>query len=111
MPDTRTVALVTGANRGIGRALADEVAKRPGTRVLAGARTPEKVEDPGQLVPVRPAHWLGGPVIHTPGVKIPVGGSKTIDVTLFSDAPTTGPWRVIAYDGNYLAGGSAELSL
>ena len=45
--------LVTGANRGIGRALADEVAKRPGTRVLAGARSPEKVEDPCELVPVR----------------------------------------------------------
>src|SRR3954453_19202182 len=45
--------LITGANRGIGRALADEVAKRPGTRVLAGARSPEKVEDPRKLVPVR----------------------------------------------------------
>ncbi len=45
--------LVTGANRGIGRALADEVAKRPGTRVLAGARSPEKVDGPGELVPVR----------------------------------------------------------
>ena len=45
--------LITGANRGIGRALAYEVAKRPGTRVLAGARSPEKFEDPGELVPVR----------------------------------------------------------
>ena len=45
--------LITGANRGIGRALAEEVAKRPGTRVLAGARSPEKVEDPGDLVPVK----------------------------------------------------------
>jgi uncharacterized protein len=45
--------LVTGANRGIGRALADKLAKRPGTRVLAGARSPEKVGDPGELLPVR----------------------------------------------------------
>lgn len=44
--------LITGANRGIGRALADEVAKRPGTRVLAGARSPGRLEDAGELVPV-----------------------------------------------------------
>jgi short-subunit dehydrogenase len=45
--------LVTGANRGIGRALAEEVVKRPRARVLAGARSPEKVKDSGELVPVR----------------------------------------------------------
>lgn len=48
-----TTVLITGANRGIGRALADEIAKRPRTRVLAGARLPERLEDPGELVPVR----------------------------------------------------------
>jgi uncharacterized protein len=50
---SRVTVLVTGANRGIGRALAEEVVRRPGTRVLVGARSPEKVEDPGRLVPVR----------------------------------------------------------
>ena len=50
---TATTVLITGANRGIGRALADEVAKRPRTRVLAGARSPEKFQNPGDLVPVR----------------------------------------------------------
>lgn len=45
--------LITGANRGIGRALADEVAKRPDTRVLAGARSPARLGDAGELVPVR----------------------------------------------------------
>lgn len=50
---TATTVLITGANRGIGRALADVVAKRPRTRVLAGARSPEKFENPGDLVPVR----------------------------------------------------------
>src|SRR3954451_17276552 len=49
--DDQTV-LITGANRGIGRALADEVAERPGTRVLAGVRSPERFEDAGELVPV-----------------------------------------------------------
>jgi uncharacterized protein len=50
---TDSTVLVTGANRGIGRALADEAVKRSRTRVLAGARSPEKLEDPGDLVPVK----------------------------------------------------------
>ena len=32
----------------------------------------------------------------TKGVQIPVGTSKTIDVRLLSDAPTSGPWKVTA---------------
>ena len=36
--------------------------------------------------------------ITTHGVTIPVGKSKTIDVELFSDAPTSGPWTVTADD-------------
>jgi len=32
------------------------------------------------------------------GVTIPVGKNKTIDVELFSDAPTSGPWTVTADD-------------
>lgn len=31
-----------------------------------------------------------------PGVKIPVGSSQTIEVQLFSDGPTPGPWDVSA---------------
>jgi hypothetical protein len=34
----------------------------------------------------------------TRGVTIPVGQSKTIDLQLFSEAPTAGPWTVSAYD-------------
>ena len=49
--------------------------------------------------------------VSTPGVKIAVGSSKTIDVTLFSEAVTTGTWKVNAYDmGAYLTG-SADLQL
>jgi hypothetical protein len=36
--------------------------------------------------------------ITTRGVTIPVGTSKAIEVDLFSDAPTTGPWTVSAAD-------------
>ncbi len=49
----------------------------------------------------------GGVTIHTPGVKIPVGSSKTIDIDLFSDAPTSGPWKLEVIDGEYAALGAS----
>ena len=36
--------------------------------------------------------------VTTPGVLIPVGQTKTIDIVLQSEAPTSGPWKVAAYD-------------
>jgi hypothetical protein len=48
----------------------------------------------------------------TKGITIPVGQSKTIDVQLVSAAPTSGPWKVTAYDLNdYLGFGSPFLQL
>jgi NAD(P)-dependent dehydrogenase (short-subunit alcohol dehydrogenase family) len=46
------VALVTGANRGIGRAFAQELIARGAAKVYAGARDPGTVQDP-RLIPVR----------------------------------------------------------
>lgn len=45
-------ALVTGANRGLGRAFALALLERGARTVYAGARDPDKVTDPG-LVPVQ----------------------------------------------------------
>ena len=39
-----------------------------------------------------------GTTVMTKGVTIPVGNSKTIEVDLFSDADTGGPWTVAADD-------------
>jgi short-subunit dehydrogenase len=48
-------ALVTGASRGIGRALVEELAKRPMKTVLAGVRDPSNFAPiPGALAEVRP---------------------------------------------------------
>jgi len=44
--------------------------------------------------------------ITTQGVTIPVGQSKTIEVDLFSDGATTGPWTVTADDVLYKYYGS-----
>ena len=47
-----SVALVTGANRGLGRVLAAELLARGATTVYAAAREPAAVTDPG-VVPIR----------------------------------------------------------
>jgi hypothetical protein len=52
-----------------------------------------------------------GTGISTPGVKIPVGSTKTIDVDLFSDAPTSGPWKVSVSDLNAALSGTKYLEL
>jgi len=44
------------------------------------------------------------------GVKIPVGQSRTIDVQLFSEAPTAGPWKLTVRDYNEAYFGKANLT-
>jgi hypothetical protein len=54
---------------------------------------------------------LPGSSIVTQGVQIPVGTSKTIDLDLYSDAPTSGPWQVSALDlTSAFFGGAQALS-
>jgi hypothetical protein len=53
-----------------------------------------------------------GSNVQTKGVIIPVGQSKTIDVTLEAEAPTNGPWTVTAYDfSSAFNGGATDLKL
>jgi hypothetical protein len=46
--------------------------------------------------------------VTTRGITIPVGQKKTIEVDLFSDAPTNGPWTVSAFDVVARARGSSS---
>jgi hypothetical protein len=45
------------------------------------------------------------------GIVIPVGESRTIDVELFSDGATSGPWTVKASDYAQLMGSQPDLKL
>jgi hypothetical protein len=55
--------------------------------------------------------YPGSATVKMKGVTIAVGASKTIDVQLFSDAATSGPWFVDATDGSELLGGPSYLAL
>jgi hypothetical protein len=53
----------------------------------------------------------GGSTLSTPGVKIPAGGTRTVDVDLWSDGPTSGPWTVSARDASAMTMGTGALEL
>ncbi len=56
---------------------------------------------------------IGSPIgsFQNRGVKIPIGQSKTIELDLYSDGPTSGPWTVKALDlSSAFFGGAAALS-
>jgi hypothetical protein len=49
--------------------------------------------------------------LETKGVQIPVGTSKTIEVDLYSDGPTSGPWQVSGIDLSSVFFGSTKPAL
>jgi hypothetical protein len=84
--------------------------------VMAG-RDPCVPELPGEVYFNSPAELNdsitlggGGQSITLQGAKIPVGTSQVINLDLYSEGDTGGPWTVEAKDGNELQGGRAQLS-
>ena len=59
------------------------------------------------------SHFGGdGGTIPEKGVIIPVGSTKTVELDLFSSAPTTAPWKIVAQDPYQLGlAASKELTL
>ncbi len=55
---------------------------------------------------------VSGKLVKTKGIKLAVGATTTIEVDLFSDAPTTGPWKLTAIDvTSAFFGGAPALSI
>jgi hypothetical protein len=50
---------------------------------------------------------VGDPSFPTQGVNIPLGQSKTIDIVLYSSAPTKNTWAVNVVDYDYYVRGTA----
>ena len=52
-----------------------------------------------------------GQMVNVKGIKIPVGETKVVDLQLFSDADTGGPWSVEVKDLAELIGGNPHLDI
>ncbi len=104
-------AVPAGSTYMVQRSWSNKAAKASANPCVPVVNTAEPYFNSMPVLPDMVTVSGGGPTITTPGVKIAVGASKTIDVTLFSDAPTKGPWKVTAYDMSAVLGGPKELTL
>jgi hypothetical protein len=99
-----------GATYMIQRSWSDAAAKAGKDPCVPAATT----EPYFNSVPVLPdtlsLNYYGQPVT-TKAVTIPVGQSKTIDLQLWSEAATAGPWTVTAWDLNDYLGGAKNLDV
>lgn len=59
-----------------------------------------------ELIPIT----AGGVMFPVTGITIPVGQTRTVEIVLFSDAKTSGPWKVEAFDLAAFQGGTPSLT-
>jgi hypothetical protein len=85
-----------------------DAAAKAGTNPCVPVPTPTPFFSAIPVLPTRVS--LAGGIV-SKGVQIPVGGTGTVDVQLFSTAPTSGPWRVSAYDLNYYLGSTPNTTV
>ena len=113
--DQGRVALVTGANRGIGREIARQLGRDHGFTVIAGARDPDRMEPAENVVAVQldvnDADSVGAAVagiedgrgrldvlVNNAGIHGEPSGVADYDLALAHDVIETnvfGPWRLI----------------
>jgi len=96
MKINKTVALVTGANRGIGLAFARELLARGAGKVYAGARDPATIKLPG-VVPIR--------LDVTKPEEVAAAAARAPDVALIINNAGVG------HQGGFLAPDSEEVAL
>ena len=94
---TATTCLVTGANRGIGDAIARELAKRPRTRILVGMRNP--ADDPPFAAPP-------GGAAEIRAVKIDLSTREAIEASWVALADE--PIDVLVNNAGLVTGGLLE---
>ncbi len=124
-----SVALVTGANRGLGKAFVQALLDAGATRIYAAARDPSGIESRDRVVPIRlditssedadraaQLYRDVNLIINNAGVAHPVGSLDPRSVALANDewqTNVTGPLRLIQKFAPILAanGGGAVLNV
>ena len=92
---TDTTALVTGANRGIGRAIVEALAARPVRRVLAGVRDPDSFEPVAGAAEVRP-------------VRLDLSDRGSIDACVEALGPELAELDLLVNNAGRMTGGLLE---
>jgi NAD(P)-dependent dehydrogenase (short-subunit alcohol dehydrogenase family) len=91
-----SVALVTGANRGVGRAFAKELLARGAAKVYAAARRPETIVDPGFSpigLDITDPERVAGVAIQLPDVTLLVNNAGVMKASSFIGTPSLEPAR------------------
>jgi NAD(P)-dependent dehydrogenase (short-subunit alcohol dehydrogenase family) len=85
-----SVALVTGANRGLGRAYARELVSRDAAKVYGAARHPEQVTEPGVTpiaLDITDAERVAAVAQHCTDVSLLVNNAGVLKYSTFTGAP------------------------